>query len=413
MALGRVSFTEENVKTSGLDFPKLKLQAVGEYARILCLEEPVGAYVHNLRKVKIVNGRPQTTLVERKDGTKVEDFVKDFVGQPLCLGDMGTLAERGSDPAHCPACAEAARGDMVEAPRRRFAMHVIRYQTKPNSAEILLPFQVQCVVWAFTDNVFTKLVTIRKEVQPDELSQHDLTLGPLQPPVNFQKFDIGVSMKAEWLASEKQRDLVLATYQQQQCPDLEAMIGRRVQARYMEEDIQVVRDSWQVANGFGNQPHFDQASAFDTSGAALGAGLTGLLNGVGAPQLGQPQVAPPASVPVPQYAPPVVSPPAAAVGGTVPAFAPPVAAPPVVAPPVVAPPSVASFAGLVPPLVPPPVQVPAAAQQGGVPLPQFAPPAVTTPSLADVGPAAPVADPSFVPGQTSSFDALLQGLPEV
>lgn len=445
---GRVTFSEENVKTSNTDFPKLKLEQVGGYARIVCMEDPVMAWRHQLNKVKIINGRPQP---KPQDSTERGDWVMDFVGQPLCLGNEGILEERGSDPQHCPACAESQRSDMVPGPTRRYAMHVIKYQTKPGSAEIALPFQVQCVVWGFTDRMFSKLVSIRKEVLPDQLMQHDLTLGPLQAPVNFQKFDISVSMRAEWLMrGDEGRDLAWATFQQQQTPDLEATIGRKVKPSYMEEDIQAIRDSWQAVHGLGAQPQYDPS----VPGLGLAAGLTGLLDGaLGGQALPSQAAAPVAEVAAtPQYvAPPTFEVPVAApqyaavplpqptepqqvfTPPPVPAAAP-VAAPGILpqefTPPPVAAPQPQVYAQMGVPVAPPAAMIPpSVVAPPSVPLPQFTPPpvapvaaapvavplapqpvpAVTMPNLGEVG-AAPAAPANFAPGQVSSFDELLAGV---
>lgn len=405
-----VAFSDQNVRTSNLNYPKLKLNQVGEFGRIVCLEQPMASFVHTLRKPRIVNGRAVTSLTKRKDGTEFEDFVKDFVSQPICLGDEGTLLERGSDPEHCPLCAEAQRGDVADTPKQRYAMHVIKYQTKPGSAEIQLPFQVQCVVWVFTETVFAKLVTINNEVQ--DLRQHDLTLGPLQAPVNFQRFDIGVSMKAEWLADDSRKTLTVQTFQQNRAGDLMALIGREVPRRYLEEDLQSIRDAWNIANGV------HVASPFGAVGAdSLASGLDGLMGSIGTPAAANPAAV--VSEPLDSLLGSLTATMAAPVAVAAP-VADPWASAPVAAPAVVDP--LAALTAIQPAAQPAPVAVPAAvdplaALTATMPAPvAVAAPVVAAPVVAPavVDPLAALTPPPVtavpVAGKAVSFDDLMKGL---
>ncbi len=240
----RMSFTPENKNASFGDYPKLKLKK-DERARVLCLEEPTFAYSHGLRAPVIVNGKVKMEQVKRGEEV-VEQYAMDFLGQPLCFGDLGILQDKGIDPKNCPACEMAQTSDMVPLPQRRFAMHVIRYATKQGSFEPAAPLSVQLVVWAYQDKVFNKLTDIVTEW--GNLQNHDLLLGPCTVEM-YQTFDIGVAAKAAWMLSKESQMLVVQTYKENQTKDLESFCGRKVDVKWMKEDLERIKARWRVVNG--------------------------------------------------------------------------------------------------------------------------------------------------------------------
>lgn len=269
----QVGFKAENKKLTMADYPKLKLE-LNQRARVLCIEDPLADYVHNLKAPVVVNGRPKMTMAKRTNGEEYETNVMDFIGRPLCLGDRGVIEDKGIDPKNCPACALASESDMTKPPERRFAMHVIRYAIKQSGdiPVVATPFSVQLVAWSFPESVFGKIVDIATEW--GDLQQHDLLLGPCKPPVEYQKFDIGVAAKAAWMEPDPdgvdRKTLVVATYRENKAPDLASFIGRKVDGRFMAEDVDKIRARWRVVNG---QP---PADGTETVGA-LTAGLDDIL----------------------------------------------------------------------------------------------------------------------------------------
>lgn len=252
--MGRVEFTNENKKaTNNFDFPKLKLTQ-GEKARIVVgLEPPVVEYVHTLRKPEIVNGVPQMETLKRKDGTEYQAHKKQFIGTPLCEGREEVLADKGLDKERCPMCKLAAENsDFTDAPKRRYAMHVMRYRTKGNSEVVATPFSVELVVWAFTDKVFNKLVDIRNDIEGGDLRKHDIILGPCTNP-GFQQFDITPSLKrAEWMADKERGAIFLETWKENQIPDLTVAIGNKKQENWIKEDIETIREAWAEVKAYEN-----------------------------------------------------------------------------------------------------------------------------------------------------------------
>lgn len=269
--MGRIGFSTENKgKVVNFDFPKLKLKN-GEKARvILGLEDPVMEYVHTLRKPTIVDGKPVIKQVtnERTNVTSNE-FQKDFVGNPICLGDESVIADKGIDPKRCPACALAKEHpDMAEPPKRRFAMHIIRYRTKSGTFAPAVPFSVEILVWAFTDMVFNKIVDFKEEW--DDLRKLDFLLGPCTNE-NFQKFDIAPGSEAAWLKDEDHKKAVAQTFKENQIPDLTIACGRQVQPEWMKQDVEQIKEAWAIA----------RRSEDDKPGSlgSLNDDLNGLLGG--------------------------------------------------------------------------------------------------------------------------------------
>ncbi|WNN95049.1 single-stranded DNA binding protein [Microbacterium phage Magritte] len=270
MTMGRVAFTSENKKsTNNFDFPKLKLTQ-GEKARIVVgLEDPVVEYVHTLRKPQIVNGTPQMETLKRRDGSEYQGYKKDFVGTPLCEGREEVLDDKGLDKDQCPMCALAAENsDYTDAPRRRYAMHVMRYRTKGNTDQVATPFSVELVVWSFTDKIFAKLVDIRNDIEGGDLRKHDIVLGPCTNPT-FQQFDITPSLKkAEWMADKERGKIFAETWKENQIPDLTIAIGNRKKEEWIKQDIETIREAWAEVRAYES----------GDSSTSLDADLSGLLD---------------------------------------------------------------------------------------------------------------------------------------
>jgi len=271
----RVEFTEENIKKNDYDYPKFKLDKKGEIARVAVLEAPVAEFVHNLRKPKLVGGLPQKETKSRRDGTQYEDYVYEFVSRPICLGDYGVLSEDGSDPEHCPLCAEAKRSDRFYAPQRRFALHLLKYDTKPNSLEVKDPFGAQTLVYSFTDKVFSKLYEFKQ--QGFDLRKHDVIFKAENPA--FHGYDISISMDGAWLANDERKKYVQALMAKENlAPDLSIFCGSKKSEKQIEFDIKAINEAWAIATGVQTISATDAAMSNIGSGASLQEGLDDLLN---------------------------------------------------------------------------------------------------------------------------------------
>lgn len=244
----RITFTAEvGPAKSGPTFPKLKL-AEGETARIVCLEEPVMAYVHTLEKPQIRNGQAVMETKKRKDNTEYTKNAMKYVSSFLCLGDEDIMSERGVDPDNCPACKASTRSDEVKAPKPKYAMNILKYTTKPGSPEPASPFGVGVEAWVFSNQQFSQ---IRKLVLEGwKLQEHDLVLGPCQDET-YQRFEIVLSQRAAWLESDDNKKRALTTFKENKASteELETLCARRVERKYIEQDLEQVHDAWLQLNG--------------------------------------------------------------------------------------------------------------------------------------------------------------------
>lgn len=247
-----IQFIPDNIKETGNDFPRLKLDAQ-ESARIVVVQqEPTFVYRHVLRAPEIgTDGKAVWHKVERK-GEQVDAIKLGFVANHQCLGDYNTIADgRGIDPDNCPMCERSVKTSVIGAPERRFAAHVAKYATKAGTFDIIKPFNAQIQLWIFTETIFTKLVGFQKEF--GSLLQHDLKLGPCTNK-DFQKFDINVAFDAEWLKTAKSKEFIKEAVEENVCPDLEETIARRKDKKYVLQDIKTVEDRWKIANGVDSDP---------------------------------------------------------------------------------------------------------------------------------------------------------------
>lgn len=292
--MGRTAFTPDNVNETDENFKKFKLER-GEVSRVVCLEEPWSEYVHNLQAPKLDSkGLPVQVMKKRFDGSEYMAYEMDFFGNPICLGDDGILLEKGKDPKNCPACAAAENSDSVQAPKRRHAMHIIRYTTKQNG-QLMDPFSVQVVMWCFTDNIFTQLVTIATN-NKGGLPRHDLIMGPPEEPIMFQKFKIVTSDEAAWLmGGEDRKKFVIDSLKNNRAvePNAQGLLdlgdpfcGKKKNREWVSDALMKVKARWNVVNGVVSVANpLDMSSSADTQ--SLSEGLDELLSGASSPAMSQ------------------------------------------------------------------------------------------------------------------------------
>lgn len=240
-----IDWTPEFKRVTTPDFDRFKLK-VGESARVVCMDKPTFAWTHTLRAPKIVDGQAKKEIKKRKDGTEYADWVYEFVSRPQCLGDYATIEEEGSDPKNCPVCARAKESEECGVPERRFAVNLIRYNTKSDGT-VISPFGCSSQVWAFTENNFNKLLGIANE--HGGLVGKDLILGPCQPPENFQRFDMSAGAKNVWQMDDNVKRTVLETHENNKMDDLESACGRKTEAKWLKRDIETIAENWRIANG--------------------------------------------------------------------------------------------------------------------------------------------------------------------
>ncbi len=269
----RVEFVEANIKKNDYDYPKFKLEKKGEIARVAVLEAPVAEFVHNLRKPKLNGGVAEKEMKTGRRGD-YEDYKYEFVARPICLGDYGVLESDGSDPERCPICAEATRSDRFSAPQRRFALHLVRYETKPNSTEIKEPFSARTEVYSFTDKVFGELFGFKQ--QGFDLRKHDLIFKAENPA--YAGYNLSPMMEAAWLSNDETKKYVAGLLSPDNlAPDLSIFGGSRKSEKQIEYDIRAVNEAWDIAQGIHSVSATDAALSSVGGAASLVGGLDDIL----------------------------------------------------------------------------------------------------------------------------------------
>jgi hypothetical protein len=262
----QISFDSGFKKKSNFDYPKLSLES-NEKARVCVIDAPVMEYVHTLRKVITEDGKPimETQRFGKNQERTREVPTTDFVGKFICLGEEDTLKDKEADPDNCPACkASIENRAAVDSPRRRFVVHVIKYQTKKGTFSLQTPFQIEVLAWEFAENRFTTLVDIAEE--HGNLPQLDLCLGPCTAKT-FQKYDIIPGGKCEWGADEARKKQTREVYQANKSEDLSPLLGRKVSPEELRSQVNDVVNTYNYAFGRNDTvPTANTNAANDLSG---------------------------------------------------------------------------------------------------------------------------------------------------
>ena len=223
--MGRVAPKNDSPSQQDQAAPRLSKLAVGEKVRLILIElgpnkdgEEGGAWFewrHNLEAPALV-----------QDGNVIRE--REWVGTFRCLGDHAVLAEKKRDPDSCPACRYAEQSDAF-APRPYYAMNVIKYATKAGSWNLQVPYSVQVLVWRFTENVYSSIISKMEMYAegdtPVDLRRHDLLITCKN--ADFQQYELDLAPTAAWLSKEynkadapvKLQELVATTYRENKFDD--------------------------------------------------------------------------------------------------------------------------------------------------------------------------------------------------
>jgi hypothetical protein len=292
--MARISFESSNKKVSSNEYPRLSLEK-GERARIVLIEDaPHMEWVNTLRAPALLpGGVPEYETIRTRTGEERQVIKYNFVGQHISIGDPAVIAEKGYDEAD-PVGAAGYRGEYNLRPtERRFAMHVIRYKTKPGSFELQEPYQPELLVWRFGEKIFSQLVDYASEW--GDLKMRDLLLGPCESK-QFQKFDINVAAKAEWLETEERKQLTAEVYRNNRLDDLSITLGRRLSRDQILDDFEGVKEKYNIATGVAVAP---TAAAAEVPDLGLDSLLAASSSSSAAPVPAAPVPAAPALADIP------------------------------------------------------------------------------------------------------------------
>lgn len=244
----KIEFEAGFKKKGFTEYNKLSLEK-NERARICVIDSPEVEYIHSLSKVRMEDGKPvmKTETFTNKSGTKSREVPDtDYVGRFICQGDFDVLESKNVDPDNCPACKFSIESSAIDGPKRRFAVHVIKYQTKKGSFNIQEPFQIELLAWDFTEARFTTLTDIRNE--HGALPGIDLCLGPCDNPM-YQKYDILPGGNCQWSQSEERKKITAEVYKSQKYDDLSGMLGRKISPAELRSFCVDVVGAWNIAFG--------------------------------------------------------------------------------------------------------------------------------------------------------------------
>lgn len=266
--MGKMTFTSSNRAFEIENFPKIKLENK-ESARLVVLEVPESAFVHNLRAPKIVSGQVQYNG---------EEMIFEFIGNPICLGDENVVKERTIDVKNCPACkAVQENPDWFQAPKRKYATHVYQYVTN-GSNKAPASGEGNVKVWAFADQKFGELIDIFESAneesdEPVDIRDIDLLLGPCENPM-YQKYKI-LPGKSAWKAKPETRSRFESSVEANRCKDLYRYIGRKMGRDFIDDKVADVRRKWNQANNTTGEVANDGLASVERN--TLDAGLSSLL----------------------------------------------------------------------------------------------------------------------------------------
>lgn len=167
----RGDLTDEFTSSSSVPpYDRLKFSDKKEKARITIPDMGLLwiEWVHTMRApVLDEGGNPiETTLSAGKGGKTRTGFATDFVGAFKCLGRQDVMRRDHLDPDRCPGCAASARGVRDMEPERRFAIPVIRYDTKDKFTTALRnPPGATILIWTLTQKMYDKLMDQRPAIR--------------------------------------------------------------------------------------------------------------------------------------------------------------------------------------------------------------------------------------------------------
>lgn len=270
----KTKFDRANVRGGDTSFPQVKLEHGAIWRVVLAEDGPTYEWGHRLVKPKLspVDGKLLMRTVKVR-GEEVEEPDTDFVGAPRCLGSLDILEDRGVDPAHCPVCAASMHKDTSQyftAPERKFAVHVLRYGTKGNTAQVVSPLSLSTLVWRLNENRYAKVVKVIDEFGGDPMAV-DLVLGACTNAM-YQNYEIAGGSSCHVAANETAAKLARDTFEGNNAGDLSPYCARLTDIRFVERDITEIIDRWRSATNGSSvrnvaEPDFSQA--LGESGAAL------------------------------------------------------------------------------------------------------------------------------------------------
>ena len=219
------------LKESGPDFQKFDVEKNDRALIHIPSTKVAQHFVHVLRTT-------EPEMVENSNGKKVPRWSQDsFAGMVVCTGDFNKVLTNPffGDPNGCAACRQMNSDPrLVEAPKRTFALNVIKYATQKRAYD-LRNNNVEVMLWKHADQKKIEPIMLAAQQQPldsidfmIEADNSDFKKWQIQPKLGAPSFEGNEQLAAN--VEEAKENLYDAD-------TLNAACGRMHSAEELEAEI--------------------------------------------------------------------------------------------------------------------------------------------------------------------------------
>lgn len=190
----RFDFNDDDVKDSGLKYPKLDLKK-DEVARVCVIT-------------------PYFDVTVRHWVNRVGYVHCHGVQEAKQFSDLVTLEQEGGNPESCIMCSMALRADtkdMVGLPLRHAATYVLRYHTDTRGNLLHGQLGYHLEVWMLANKKFSEVHKLQTEWKDKGgLQYHDLELTCIDS--KYKNLDMSLKTEALWAKADKEEQKKIIAY---------------------------------------------------------------------------------------------------------------------------------------------------------------------------------------------------------
>lgn len=238
--LSEISLEEDRPSFEKFDVPK------NEKARILVPTTQAAIhYVHVFH-----SDTPE--MVEFNGKMKPEWSRDSYAGSFICTGNAKTVAKntRYGDPENCAACKAMHEGgpQLVEMPKKNYAINVIKYSTKQRDNLKLRSKNVEVLVWKHGDD--KKIAPIITASKQTDISQVDFLVADDEGSI-YKKWSVQPALDGALYTKDKELgDNVKAAMEELHDADtLTRACGRDLSKEELEAEVNMLFSQFNSANG--------------------------------------------------------------------------------------------------------------------------------------------------------------------
>lgn len=266
--LNDITLEEERPSFEKFDVPK------NEKARILVPSTKAAVhYVHVFH-----SDTPE--MVEQNGKMKPEWSRDSYAGSFICTGNPKTVAKntRYGDPDNCPACKAMHDGgaQLVEMPKKNYALNVIKYSTKQRDNLKLRSKNVEVLVWKHGDDKkIAPIITASKQMEIDKV---DFLIADDEGSM-YKKWSIQPALDGALYTKDQElnANVKAALKELHDADTLTRACGRALSVEELEAEVKMLFNQYNSANGTssggssatvtgGNTPSDDDEIVLDAGG---------------------------------------------------------------------------------------------------------------------------------------------------